>query len=439
MFNALFTLTCSGFLVTISSGVNAGEKRIFYKKKSGKEDPFQQYLTGKSPEIVKDLGEEIKGDVKIHKLIFHSRNVNSDSGMKANTIFAAIARPAKPGEYPGLLVLHGGGGSAEIDKAEKWAAKGYIVVTLDLPGIANPEKVPFSDGVWKSYAYGKNRFTVKPDITSSTIFDGVLAAVQAFYLLENQANLTKSKIGIAGISWGGYMTTIVSGIVGSKVHASFSVYGSGYYDKGSVFQKELNKMSDSDKELWLKYLDAGRRIAGHKSAFFIAAATNDNWFYPSAVTETLRVINGPVNHLFAANANHKIPDAGGTGGEVSKQPGWLAMELPFFEYHLKGIGDPFPEIVSSEQIFADNSSSKSLTVSFRVKSKTRTTSARIYYSFVDKEWTKREWKELPAVLKNKNTYQAELPQELAGKDVDWYASVSDDRPVSVSGYIQKLK
>jgi len=44
-----------------------------------------------------------------------------------------------------------------------------------------------------------------------------------------------------------------------------------------------------------------------------------------------------------------------------------------------------------------------------------------------------------AVHKGKNMYQAELPKEIAGKDVDWYASISDDRPVSVSGYIQKLK
>jgi cephalosporin-C deacetylase-like acetyl esterase len=96
----------------------------------------------------------------------------------------------------------------------------------------------------------ENRFVVKPDITSSTIFSTVLSSVQGLYLLCSQPDVLKDKVGIVGISWGGYLTTIVSGLANQFIKASFSVYGSGFYDDGSVFLKQLNIMDPFDRALW---------------------------------------------------------------------------------------------------------------------------------------------------------------------------------------------
>ncbi len=419
---------------TVTFGRNA-VINLFEKKT---EDPFEPYLTGKAPTILQDLGEEIKGTIKVRKILFLSRNVQTHEGIQENRIFAVITRPSKPGNYPGLLVLHGGGGSAEIEKAEKWAALGYVVVTLDIPGVANPEKVPLSEGHWKTFTYGTKRFTAHPHITSSTIFDGALAALQGFYLLQSQADVIKTKIGIAGISWGGYLTTMVTGLVHSQVAASFSVFGSGNFDAGSVFLKELDKMPSSERGQWLQYLDAGRRIKDHHAPFFIAAAANDNWFYPPAVTATLLSMKGPVNHLFAANANHKIPDPGGSEADKTAKPGWLEMEQIYFDYYLKDSGLPFPMISSVTQKMLKKSDSKKYVVRFKVKSKTKLELARVYFSTFNKEWSKREWKEIPAERIGKNKYQATLPDSISEQQISWYPSISDSRPVSVSGYIKIL-
>ncbi len=62
-----------------------------------------------------------------------------------------------------------------------------------------------------------------PDITSSTIFEAVLAAVQGLYLLHDQPGVIKNKLGVTGISWGGYMTTMLSGLASPLISALLSL------------------------------------------------------------------------------------------------------------------------------------------------------------------------------------------------------------------------
>jgi dienelactone hydrolase len=403
-------------------------------------DPFQSYLTGKAPQILKDLGEEVHDSIRVRKLVFCSQVIENSAGKDTSMIFAAIARPEKPGHYPGLLVLHGGAGWAETDRAIKWAKKGYVALVLDEPGIADPEKVPFSGGQWKNLPYGGGRFTVQPDISNSTIFEGVLASVQGLYLLHDQPDVITDHIGIVGISWGGYLTTILSGLVNTMICASFSVYGSGFYDEGSTFLKDLNKMSAADRVTWLKYLDAGRRATAIKTPFFIAAATNDNWFYPPAVMATLRATKGQVNHLFSPNSSHKIVLPGGTTVANPEQSGWLSMEQIYFEYFLKDKGFPLPVIEKMSQVkLMKASDSGYIQVRFKVKSPLPIKEAQVIYSQPDVEWTKRNWVIIPVESSDGEWYYAKIPIKGSSMVLDWYANVSDTRPVSVSSYIVRSK
>lgn len=402
--------------------ITDAEKPVF------EEDPFTPYLTGKAPPILEELGEETGNGVRVRKLIFHSYDYEGGQA----SVFAAVVRPEKQGRYPGLLVLHGGGGAAEIEKAKKWAALGYVVVALDEPGIADAKKIGNSKGPWAQFCYGENRFTVRPDIRSSTIFSAVLASVQGFYLLLDQPDVIRDKTGITGISWGGYLTTIVSGLVNPYVKASFSVYGSGFYDDGSVFLKNLNTMDPWDRAVWLKFLDAGRRVKDIKTPFFIAAAANDNWFYPPAVTSTLKNSKGPVNHLFAPNNSHKIELPGGTEDRRPEEPGWLTMERTYFDYHLKGIGQPFPKI---QEIKTEKSGSGNILVKFKVNSPAIIAGGQVCYSPVGAEWPKRKWEIVPATASGDGWYIAEIPANGVAHPFECYATVSDSRPASVSSYL----
>lgn len=395
-------------------------------------DPFAPYLNGKAPAIIKVFSDSTGETVKVRKLLFRSRDVQTSGGVVPTEIYTAIIRPVAPGHYPGLLVLHGGGGTAEIDKSIKWAQQGYIVVTLDLPGIADPKKAPLSSGHWKTFAYGTHRFTAAPEITSSTIFDAVLAALQGLYLLHDQPGVLKNRIGVTGISWGGYMTTMLSGLAAPLISASFSSYGAGYYDSGSTFLKDLDTMPPAERAAWLQYLDAGRRAKNMAAPYFIAAASNDNWFWPPAVMTTLQASDAPNNHFFAANANHTAPVPGGNGSR--QKTGTMEMELVYFNYYLKGTGLPLPVISNEEALPGILQADPGITVQFYLESKTNITTATVYYS-TDTSWTKRKWIACNAqpVKQRSGWYQATLPAAASGKGSWWFAVAADERPVTVSG------
>lgn len=306
----------------------------------------------------------------------------------------------------------------------------YIFFPLDRCYLRNTKNTPFTRGPWDNFTYGQNRFIVTPDITASTIFDGVLASVQGLYLLHAQPDVIREKVGIVGISWGGYLTTMVSGLANSMVTASYSVFGSGFYDATSVFVKELNKMLPEDRSLWLKYLDAGRRARSIHTPFFIAAATNDNWFYPMAVKNTLQYIAGPVNHVFSPNVSHKINLPGGTENKRADTPGWTEMEEFYFDYYLKGKGRAFPKIKTLQ---VEKSNENKLLIRFKVESSNSIQLAQVSFSPVGEYWTKRNWQTVAAKNVEKDWYIAEVDvKALKNVPIEFFATVSDDRPVSVS-------
>lgn len=406
-------------------------------------DPFAPHLDGQAPEILREVPSAMAPpeNISVRCVVFRSRDDSE--------IFAVIATPKTPGKHPGMLVLHGGGGSAEVEKAMAWAQRGYVAVAPDLPGIADPKKLVDSKGKWSGGKYGDGRWVATPDASSSVIFDAVLSAMKSLYLLRSQPEVDPARIGVVGISWGGYMTTMVCGLAGDQVRAGFAVFGCGFYDLTAQLngpKSTLGAMPADERERWLRHLDAGRRAPGLKAAFFIAGAANDFFYWPRAVQATLEAIPGEKNHLYAPNANHKVPLPGGTvfAGKPAEpfkptpfQPyptpsgskaNWLAMEVPFFDFHLKGLGEPLPKVIVEK-------TNDPLLARFRITAPHPLTKVEVYWAKMNPDVMKREWLALPASNTADHLYEARLPAEAA----DWFAVASDDRPVTVSGNLMQVR
>jgi dienelactone hydrolase len=407
-------------------------------------DPFSPHLDGKAPEIVREVSspDVPLENITVRRVVFRSRDDSE--------IFAVIATPKTSGKHPGMLVLHGGGGSAEVEKATAWAQRGYVAVAPDMPGIAEPKRLTETKGKWSSLKYGEGRWLAKPDAGASSLFDAALAAMKSLYLLRAQPAVDPTRIGVVGVSWGGYMTTMVCGLAGDQVRAGMGLYGCGFMDRG-YGQGPLSQMSAEEREEWLSHLDAGRRATNMKAAFFLAAASNDFFGYPNCVQATLDAIPGEKNHVFAPNANHKIPVPGGgifdnkpaapftpsafqpyptpSGGKAN----WLAMEVPYFDFYLKGIGQPFPKV--SVQQTADPHGAR-----FGINAPRPITKVEVYWAkaapavLTQDDVKKREWLALPTRKTAETSYEATLPAEAA----EWFALVTDDRPVTVSSDLVRL-
>jgi dienelactone hydrolase len=382
------------------------------------QDPFVPYLSS-IPPVLQSLSQTNSGAgptaITTKKFTLSSR-----SGM--NTVYAVEAFPQQAGVYPGLFILHGGGGNADglLPLVEEYARGGYVALAIDQPGICGTNNTPNTTGPWKSRPTGEvPRFDVTVGPQNSTLVDAEVAGLEGLNWLRSQTNVNPTAVGITGFSWGGYSTTMLSGLLGDKVKAAYAVFGCGFYEKGSFWKARIAALSMADRDVWLTYLDAGRREAQMKAAYFLEAETNDTYFWPEAVGATIDAVPGTKNHVWGPNLNHMQLAAG------------PAMQRLYFDYYLKGIGSDFASVRVSK-IEVVNGADKKVTFDVSVPTGVSIASVELYYSNQAPTWQSRTWTAITAQLASGTTYSATIPANLAAQQLNFYGFVTDTRMVSTS-------
>lgn len=385
-------------------------------------DPFAAYLNS-VPAATTVLSEGKSGSgaqaIATRRFTFPSKG-------GVNIVYGIFAYPQAAGTFPGILLLHGGGSNAEdlAGLAQGFARTGYATLAIDLPGICGVGN--HSSGPWEARPAGEApRFDVAAGAQNSTLADAETAGLEAFNWLRAQANVKPEAMGITGFSWGGYSTTFLSGLLGDKVKAAYSVYGCGFYEIGSFWKDILAKLPSADRQTWLENFDAGRRAPGMKAAYFIEAASNDTYFWPDAVGSTLAAISAkpnPPHHMWAPNLDHK------------QLASASSMQRLWFNWHLKGVGAPFPR-TRVARIDPQPDRSRRARVEIEAAAGVVIDSVRLWYSLSDQPWTKRIWISVPATMAD-GAWSASLPATLAVKDCDWFAQATDSRGVATAGGMQ---
>lgn len=390
---------------------------------------FKNTVEYKDPPTVIDTIETnlYFGNIKISKIHFESIIDNK----KENKIYAIMMHPNDGNNLAAILMLHGGTQTADdyYDLGLKFAARGYAVLIPDLPGIASPEYAyrdgKGSSGEWMSYPYGEKHFETDPTVKHCVIYEGITAAIQAFYLLKNQSFVNSQAIGIRGLSWGGYAATLVTALLGKQVKAGVSIFGSGFYDLPSYFKSIIDNMDDSSRKAWLSSLDAGRYANLMKAPFCFIAATNDTYFYPPAVMATFDQIKGNKNIIFSPNNDHDLSNL--SDAEIT--------EFSFFDNYLKKEKSSLPKI----QIESVKSKSQSsIAITFQVKHHhSKIKDAVIWYSSDDSTWMKKKWHSIPCNRIDNNKYAGDLLLEQNKSLGEWYILVTDESKASNGTKIYK--
>ena len=398
---------------------------------------FTEYLTDEPPEIVETVSKTVEDGIEITKLKFLSREVKSGpyAGEKV-IIYGILTRPAKEGKYPGMLVCHGGGGYADYmeESVVGWAKRGYVSFCQDQPSWCSATRTK-SSGSWRKHKW--NEFVVEGDPISCRVYDGVASALNGLRLLRSQPDVDKSTIGVTGGSMGGYMTTMVAGLAGERVKAAFSVYGCGYFDLGTAFSVTLDAMGEEERELWLKYLDAGRYASNIKGAYFLTVPTNDWWFWPPAMGVTYEKAKGPKRICFSPNDSHQLKIPGGTGGpqKINRKANRTYMEIVWMDYHLKGEGKAFAACQVEPWIEHLGNYAK---VRFKVDSAVPVKSVTVWYCDARVPWRLKWWEQAEINYEGGDVYSALVPVYNELRHVDWFGLATDERDITVSTTMQLI-
>ena len=349
-------------------------------------DPLIGYVDS-VPAVAEEISTVDENGLTIRKFRYHSRD-------NKNLIYAILVTPQDvTGKLPAIMFYHAGGSRAETEEsaAKYFANRGFIGMAISIPSFCNNCSETTVGGN-PNNSSEEARLNVEGGPENSALADSMIAALEGFNFLAAHPNVDSANMGVTGTSWGGYTTTMMAGLLTNKVKAAYSIFGSGYWDRGSFWSPYLAKLSPENLETWLTYYDAGRRANTITASYFIDAPTNDTYFWPEAVQGTLDAIPSNKNHSFNPNLNHS---------QASSKSRYRWME-----HYLKGEESPGfakPTLVSA----LDNDGQLDLTVDLQIPAGVSITSANVWYADPGLAVTERQWISLPTQKVDDGTYTAQ--------------------------------
>ena len=136
---------------------------------------------------------------------------------EATYVFAYVGIPdtaTKDNPVPGVVLVHGGGGTAFYDWVKMWNDKGYAAIAIDTEG-----RIPTASAGLSS-ASNSSSESIKHHGPSNTeysdyakpaneqfLYHAIAGTIAANSFLSSLEQVDSSKIGVTGISWGGIIVT----------------------------------------------------------------------------------------------------------------------------------------------------------------------------------------------------------------------------------------
>ena len=154
---------------------------------------------------------------------------------KPTRVFAWLGLPAKrTGKVPGIVLVHGGGGTAFKEWVQKWNEHGFAAISIAVEGQTDE---PAADRIgarrgWKRQAWaGPARNGIYADsaepLAEQWMYHAVADTVLANSLLRSLPEVDAGRVGLMGISWGGVITSTVIGI-DPRFAFAIPTYGCGH-------------------------------------------------------------------------------------------------------------------------------------------------------------------------------------------------------------------
>ncbi|MDA7666035.1 alpha/beta fold hydrolase [bacterium] len=329
----------------------------------------------------------------------------------ATRVFAWYASPATLGtqsekqSFPGIVLVHGGGGKAFSKWAELWAKRGYAAIAMDLAGCGEDGKRLSDGGPGQTDA---EKFGVIDNpLKDRWTYHAVGNVIRAHSLLRSFEEVKGQKTALTGISWGGYLTCLVSGL-DQRFSMTMPVYGCGFLRDNSVWvESQFSKMAKEDADRWHSFWDPSRYLGAATMPVMFLNGTNDFAYPMDSYAKTCDLVTSEKNYSIQL-----------------KMPHGHLFEFPeFFGFVDQYVLGTTPMAVVLRPSLSDGK------LTTTVKAATELVSARLHYTTGSHHKNKeREWVTVALDLNGKAISGDAPPTEATV----WYVDVRDDRNLLVS-------
>lgn len=336
---------------------------------------------------------------------------------KATRVFAWYGKPDLPQgqKAPAMVLVHGGLGTAEAKWVKLWISRGYAAIAMDLCGC-----VPrAAEKGWERHEAGgppgwggfeQGAWPMEDQWPYHAVADIILA----HSLFRSFPEIDPNHIGLTGISWGGYLASIVAG-VDPRFRFAAPVYGCGDIQK-TAFCGAVQGMGDELGSLWLKRWDPIHYLPNATFPMLWVSGSNDFAYHLPAWQASYRLGRGPRTLCLRLRMPHSQDDGSAPDEIRAFADSFCKQALPLPVITDQGCDGMRPW------------------VSFQ--SSTAITQARLNFTCDTAYWPDRKWEELPAEIdKAQNKVWAALPE----KARVYYFNLIDEHGCLVSSEHVDLK
>lgn len=336
---------------------------------------------------------------------------------KPTRVFAyyAIPKTTNGAKVPAMVLVHGGGGSAFVPWVKLWVDRGYAAIAMDTCGC-------ISGGGYQNHprhpAGGPPGWggldQLEEPIEDQWTYHAVADVILAHSLIRSFSEVDSNRIGITGISWGGYLTCIAAG-VDSRFKLAVPVYGCGFLGENSVWLDDIKKMGPENSAKWLKLWDPSTYLPGAHMPFLWVSGTCDFAYPMDSWQKSYRQPKGSRTICLRINMPH------GHGG-----PGENPEEIHAMADALLRDGIPMPQVTNMRQ------SGTQFHVTYQ--SKRPVIKAELNYTTDTGPWQKRVWQTQQATLDPElRKATASVPEQATV----FYFNITDDHGLVVSSEHQE--
>lgn len=400
--------TSMALFVLASCGINHNDSNII--REMHNYSIYNDGITFKNdlwqtPEVIevkeKDKSENIK-----------ALYIRSDFNNNESYAFAYLGKPSiKKDKYNAILLLHGGGGTAYYEWVQKWIDRGYVALAIDLEGHTpkdNGTLTSFPSDLYEKSPYvaphNSNLSDENDDLELTWLHYACRTAIIGNSYLHSLNYVDKYKIGICGVSRGGFIASIITG-----------------YDDRFAFSLPI-------------YCTVGLEDSGSTLGTYIS---NHPKFRVFDSTLPITNVNTPF-HLFVSNCDQFENPFRGAEVALSTKNGGISIYNKFqhSQYDATNLEDPYvyaDRILNNEKEISVSLKDNKVTISNNTKYKI--VSYEVYYTEEKLPLNNAFWYSEELDLKDNS-----LPINLDVKTLTYcYVSILDERGITTSSNVVNYK